>query len=210
MTRTVNKRLLILLAAFVLVCGGMIALRGTFASQVEYTDSNKVELDGKSFNVDLQYWNGTDYVSLFAGNAQPFSDTSLWCPGRSEIVYLRLVSEENFPINAVLSLKVGNNGFDDVISYAVMQQDLLADSAAHPTSWSDYVSRTEGAKVLAGNTTHELLEVTPLTDSQCLALCLHMDESATSQYQNKQLSMNFALRLDADYEPGSDPANITR
>ena len=122
MTRLVNKRLLILLAALVLVCGGMAALSGTFASSVNY-NGPETEVIGDTFNVDLQYWNGKNYVSLLKGNDQPFSDSSLWCPGRSELVYLRLISEEKFPINAYLSLKVENNGFDDKLSYAVLEQD---------------------------------------------------------------------------------------
>ncbi len=205
MTRLVNKRLLILLAALVLVCGGMAALSGTFASSVNY-NGPETELIGDTFNVDLQYWNGKNYVSLLKGNDQPFSDSSLWCPGRSELVYLRLISEEKFPINAYLSLKVENNGFDDKLSYAVLEQDLLSASASHPTSWADFAASAKGTKVLTGNETHQLLSAEPLMTEQYLALCIHMDESATSEYQNKQLSMNFVLRMDADFMPGSEPA----
>lgn len=207
MTKSINKRLLILLAALVLVCGGMAALNGTFAAQVD-TSGSATELIGKAFQADLQYWNGAEYVSLLNGTSQPFTEASKWCPGRSEIVYLKLISNESFPINSTLSLEVDESGFDDTISFAVLPQDLLTDTTAHPTSWAAFASAANGAAVLAEGV-HELMKVEPLMpgeeQAQYLALCMHMDESASSEYQNKQLSMKFTLRLDAEYEPGYDP-----
>ena len=206
MTKSVNKRLVILLTVLVIACGGLFALNGTFAGRVTY-DNEQVVLTGENFNVNLEYLNGGSYVSLFSGNAQPFPENSKWCPGRSEIVYLKLSNAEAFPVDCSLSLKVKDSGFDDVISYAVIAKELVPGSEAHPTSWEDFVSKAaNGAAVLADGT-HQLTERQTLMpgDERFLALCMHMSEEATSQYQNKQMNLQFALRTNANYEPGAIP-----
>ncbi len=208
MAKTISKRLVIVLAALVIACVGLVALNGTFASQVSYS-GEKVELTGETFNVDLQYWDGSEYVSLFSEDAQPFPADSQWCPGRSEIVYLKLSSNESFPVDSTVSLKVNSSGFGEVISYAVISQNLLSDPAAHPTSWEDFVNKSQsGAQVLAVNS-HPLFEVKAIMpgQEQYVALCMHMAENATSQYQNQQLNLQFVLRTNADYEPGAIPGN---
>lgn len=207
MTKSVNKRLLILLAAFVLVLGGMWALRGTFASMVNYS-GNKEELTGNRYAVELQYWNSSDYVSLLGDNAQqPFTDGSAMCPGRSEIAYLQLTNNEKFPIDTILSLDVASSGFDSTISYAVLEGDWV-NNPDHPASWSKFAAQANGSKVLSV-AKHELLKLKPLAagETRCLAVCIHMDESATSAYQNKRMEMKFDLRMNADYEPGVVPVN---
>lgn len=207
MTKSVNKRLLILLAAFVLVLGGMWALRGTFASMVNY-EGGEEKLAGKQYNVALQYWNGSEYVSLLGDNAQqPFTDGSAMCPGRSEIAYLQLTNNEKFPIDTILSLDVASSGFDSTISYAVLEGDWV-NNQEHPASWSEFSDRANGSKVLSV-AKHELqkLEPLPAGETRWLAVCIHMDENATSAYQNKRMEMKFDLRMNANYEPGVDPIN---
>lgn len=207
MTKSVNKRLLILLAAFVLVLGGMWALRGTFASMVNYNDAEQ-KLEGERYNMALQYWNGSEYVSLLGDNAQqPFTDGSAMCPGRSEIAYLRLTNNEEFPIDTTLSLDVTASGFDNTISYAVLEGDWV-NNQERPASWSDFAARANGSKVLSVDK-HELqkLEPLPARETRWLAVCIHMDESATSAYQNQRMEMKFDLRMNANYKPGEDPIN---
>ncbi|MBE5813682.1 MAG: hypothetical protein E7320_00560 [Clostridiales bacterium] len=207
MTKSVNKRLLILLAAFVLVLGGMWALRGTFASQVNYNGPEE-KLIGSRYAVELQYWNGSDYVSLLGDNAQqPFTDGSAMCPGRSEIAYLRVTNNEKFPIDTILSLDVTASGFDSTISYAVLEGDWV-NNPNQPASWSEFATKANGSKVLSV-AKHELLKLEPLAagETRWLAVCIHMDESATSAYQNKRMEMKFDLRMNANYKPDEDPAN---
>lgn len=208
MTKSVNKRLVILLAVLVIACGGLFALNGTFAGQVTYDDEQVVLTDG-NFNVDLEYLSGGSYVSLFSGNAQPFPESSKWCPGRSEIVYLKLSNAEAFPVECSLSLKVKDNGFDDVISYAVITEELVPGSEAHPGSWADFVSRAADSAAVLADGIHQLTDLQLLMpgDKCYIALCMHMSEEATSQYQNKQMNLQFALRTNANYQPGANPGN---
>ena len=206
MKTSLVKRLGILLAALIVLGGGMLALNGTFATQVDYTGEKTVLGNGQEFNVSLEYVKDGEYVSLF-DDAQPFSDSSKWCPGRSEIVYLRLSNKEQFPVKCSLTLNVNENGFDEQLQYAILPGNLLADGAVHPASWSEFVQATEMSAAVLTQGKHQLIEGKTLLnpDVQYLALCIHMNEGADSSYQNKKLSMNFSLRLDADYEPGSEP-----
>lgn len=209
MKTSLVKRLGILLAALVVLGGGILAINGTFASNVNY-NSPKTELDSsQNFNVSLEYLKDGKYVSLF-GDVQPFSDSSKWCPGRSEIVYLKLSNNELFPINCTLALNVNETEFDDQLQYAILPVNLFADAAQHPASWREFVQAAKNnAEVLSQGTHHLINEKTMLNpdenNAQYIALCIHMNEDADSSYQNKKLSMNFSLRLDADFEPGYDP-----
>lgn len=209
MKTSLVKRLGILLAALIVLGGGMLALNGTFATQVDYTGEKTVLGNGQEFNVSLEYFKDGEYVSLF-DVAQPFSDSSKWCPGRSEIVYLRLSNKEQFPVSCSLTLNVKENGFDEQLQYAILPGNLLADGAVHPASWSEFVQATEKNAAVLTQGKHQLIEEKTLLNpgepnDQYLALCIHMNEGADSSYQNKKLSMNFSLLLDANYEPGSEP-----
>ncbi len=206
MSKTVSKKLVLLMVALAILCVGFIALSGTFATQVAYT-GEKTELTDSDFNVGLMYLSGNGYANLLGDGSQAFPDSSLWCPGRSEIIYLKVINNEAFPVDCTLTLNVTSTGFDDVLSYAVFPAQLIPGDEQHPTSWTDFVSRTSGSSVLS-KAAHTLLPTTLLApgDVTYLALCIHMDENASSAYQNKTLNMNFALRTNADYQPGTVPA----
>lgn len=205
MERATAKRFGIILAALIAIVGGILVMRGTFATQVTYS-GNAVELVGDKFDVALEYLNNNSYVSLF-GDTDPFSDASKWCPGRSEIVYLKLSNNEAFPINYTLTLDVTDTQFDDQFQYAVLPKNLFADNTQHPGSWAEFVQATNAQAKTLSMGKHELMpEKTQLLDgdsgAQYIALCIHMNEDTDSSYQNKQLAMHFTLRLDADYKPG--------
>jgi hypothetical protein len=185
----------------------MLAMNGTFATRVEYTGDKTVLDNSKNFAVSLEYIKDGRYVSLF-GDAQPFSASTKWCPGRSEIVYLKMCNNEQFPVNCTLALNVAENGFDEQLQYAILPADLSSGEVQHPASWSEFVQATQKNATVLAQGAHLLMdEKTPLNpgETKCLALCIHMNEGADSSYQNKKLSMDFSLRLDADFEPGVDP-----
>lgn len=207
MSKTISKKLVLLMIALAILCVGFIALSGTFATQVSY-DSEMKELSEKDFYVDLMHLSGDTYTTLLGDGSQAFPDSSFWCPGRSEILYLKVVNNEAFPVDCTLTLDVNNSGFDDVLRYAVINDQLIPGDHSHPTSWTEFVSRTDGAKVLK-EAVHEIMPQTLLAPNSevYLALCIHMDENASSDYQNKTLLMNFALRTNANYQPGDIPAS---
>lgn len=207
---TKKSKKLFLLIALVVLAAGVTALSGTFASTVDYNTEKEDVAENKSYNVDVQYVHSnsssTEYADLLSTTA--FSDSSKWCPGRTEIIYLKLTNKEAFPINCTVDLNVTESEFDSVLSYSVMEDDLLSNNKEnHPTSWADYVEKANQQpkpKVLSKGK-HTLLEKETLigNDPCYLALAIHMDENATNDYENKVMKMNFSLRFDADYAPGT-------
>lgn len=211
MTKKSKKFFLLIVLVILAVTG--LALGGTFATEETLTltgEKNQLE-DGKNFNVSAEFIHSNNgdagYTDLL--NAPAFHDAAKWCPGRTEIIYLRLTNEEAFPVSATVQMHVTETGFDDVLSYAVIEEDLLANNkAAHPTSWDAYAQKAgnENVHVLA-KATHTLMDKVTLIPDQprYLALAIHMDESATSRYEKKDLNMHFSLRYDANYAPGETP-----
>ena len=207
---TKKSKKLFLLIALVVLAVGVTALSGTFASTVDYNTEKEDVAENKSYDVDVQYVHSnsgsTEYADLLSTTA--FSDSSKWCPGRTEIIYLKLTNNEAFPINCTVDLNVTESEFDSVLSYSVMEGDLLYNNKEnHPTSWADYVSKAGNLSTVLSEGKHTLLEKETLVgNTPCyLALAIHMDENATSEYENKTLEMNFILRYDAMYEPGKIP-----
>lgn len=207
---TKKSKKLFLLIALIVLAVGVTALSGTFATGVNYNES-ETKLEGETnFNVDVQYVHSnsgsTEYADLLTTTA--FSDSSKWCPGRTEIIYLKLTNKEAFPINCTVDLNVTESEFDNVLSYSVLKGDLLYNNKEnHPTSWADYVEKAapQKPKVLSVDK-HTLLEkeTLPVGNAPCyLALAIHMDENATNDYENKVMKMNFSLRFDANYKPGT-------
>ena len=200
---TKKSKKLFLLIALIVLAVGVTALSGTFATDVSYTGSGTTLEGETNFNVDVQYVHSnsgsTEYADLLTTTA--FSDSSKWCPGRTEIIYLKLTNKEAFPINCTVDLNVTKSEFDSVLSYSVLKGDLLYNNKEnHPTSWADYVEKANQQLNELSEGKHTLLEkeTLPVGNAPCyLALAIHMDENATSEYENKTLEMNFILRYDA-------------
>ncbi len=207
---TKRSKKLVMLLALALLALGLAALSGTFASTVDYNTEKKNVAENKSYYVDVQYVHSNSGTAEYADllNTTAFSDSSKWCPGRTEIIYLKLTNKEAFPINCTVDLNVTESEFDSVLSYSVMEGDLLYNNKEnHPTSWADYVSKAGNLSTVLSKGKYTLLEEeTLIGNAPCyLALAIHMDENATSEYENKTLKMNFILRYDAMYEPGEIP-----
>lgn len=208
---TKNSKRLCLVIAVAVLAVGIAALSGTFATGVTYDDEKLALTDSNRYNVSVRYIHSNDisagYKDIFsAGN---FTGASKWCPGRTEIIYLKLQNNEAFPVNCTVSLNVQETAFDDTLRYAVLSRDLLTDRQnQHPANWAEYVQQADPAAVLTEGA-HILWEKQPLPidgTEQYLALAIHMDENATNEYENKTMKMNFILRFDANYEPGAAPA----
>ncbi len=206
---TKKSKKLFLLIALVVLAVGVTAMSGTFATGVSYTGSETTLEGENAFDVDVQYIHSnsgaTEYADLLSTTA--FSDSSKWCPGRTEIIYLKLTNNEAFPINCTVDLNVTESAFDNVLSYSVLKDDLLSNNKAnHPASWADYVEKANQQPKVLSKGKHTLLEkeTLPVGNPPCyLALAIHMDENATNDYENKVMKMNFSLRFDANYAPGT-------
>lgn len=205
---TKRSKKLVMLLALALLALGLAALSGTFASTVDYNTEKEDVAENKSYDVGVQYVHSNSGTAEYADllNATAFSDSSKWCPGRTEIIYLKLANNEAFPINCTIELNVTESEFDSVLSYSVMEGDLLYNNKEnHPTSWADYVEKANQQPKVLSKGKHTLLDKkTLIGNAPCyLALAIHMDENATNDYENKVMKMNFSLRFDANYEPGT-------
>jgi len=211
MLQTKYIKLRILLLTLALVCIGILVLNGTFATAVDKTTTQQQPPleEGQDYNVDLLYASvpnaaDTSKVSLLGSNgASVFTSNMLWCPGKTEIAYLTLKNNEQFPVEVTLSLNVTSNGFDNQFSYAILQENK-----EQPTSWTDFVNKSISGKTTLTAGSHELKTITLVTgESAPLTLAIHMEEDTSSEYEQKSLAFVFNLRTDANYEPGENTSS---
>ena len=210
MLKARSSRSVFLSSAILVLALGVMLIGGTFAWGVNYAENDQAEeLTGnQGYHVDLQYrMKDSEYASLIGTNAAAFTSDMLWCPGKTEIVYLKLKNEEAFPVDCTLSLYVTNTGFDNTLTYAVIEE-LTPSSEDHPKNWSEFKDMANGDTVLSqGN--HTLFTRQPLAPSSGeydLALAIHMAEDASSDYQRAEMYFNFKLQVEANFGPGATPA----
>lgn len=219
MTNAGNKKLLALLVTLVLLAAGLIAMGSTFAGQVNYDDDMVVLNTNKNvmtYKVDIECYDpsatGNDpYVLSLMTNADVFTGNNVyWCPGKTEIVYLRITNNEKFPIDCSLDMNVEESGFDNVLSYAVIPEDLKTGTVTHPANWREFMgaATVNGTLTVGSEDKNLLFENAPIEAGgvRYYAVAMHMDEKATSEYQGKTLEMTFDFRVNANYETGDTPS----
>lgn len=199
-----NKKLLALLVTLALLAMGLFAMGSTFAGQVNRNDTPEQKLsDTQDFRITVDYYADGSYSKPLLVGSPVFTRDVLWCPNKTEIVYLKIASNEAFPVESTLSMEVGNSSLNDVMEYVILP-GLTPTSDKLPQSWQDLkdaaVDLTAGSQPIFTNLA--LNDDTPVF----YAVALHMNENASSDYQNKALNLTFKLRTDANYEPGATPA----
>ena len=238
MMKARKRRPVFLSAVILAVLLGSVIIGSTFAytwqDSVSYT-KNAESIGTLDYAVDLKYAKtrgvaDNSYASLLAANTAAFNDSMLWCPGRTELVYLQLTNNELFAVDCSLKLNVTNSEFDDVLTYAVEDvltyaviDDLKSTSNEHPSSWGNFYANagvkgvlTEGEHALRSvpvsaesNDKTDKIRLSP-NESHFLTLAIHMNEEAPSDYEGKKLEFSFDLHVDANYKPGVDPAKLNR
>jgi len=211
MFKAKRRKPVFLSAAVLAILLGSVLIGSTFASGVDYENTHRQPPLGENENykVALEYHDGSSgYVSM--QSAAALTKDTLWCPGRTEVLYIRLTNTEEFPTSCTLTLNVKDSGFGDTLTYAVIEGDLLEKSAEYrPKSWSDFLSKARGGKdeVLSVGA-HTLLEraaLDPKAGTRHLAIAIHMDENARSDYASQTMNLDFVLHVDANYKPGETP-----
>jgi len=199
MARSSHIKIGVLVLALSMVCAGVILLGNTFATKVNKTDHQViVDENNKTmkYDIDLLYVKDTTSTSLLTSNAAVFTENMLWCPGKTEVVHLQLVNNEKFPVEYRLFLDVTESEFESTLTYAILADDH------DPTSWTDFVNHSNGKRTLSKE--RHLLTPTELTlaskGTYNLTFAIHMEESATSEYRNKQLEFVFDIEIDADQD----------
>ena len=211
-----RKPLLPLLILAIILCGAM-ALGSTFATGVNKSGSRDdlyLANNQLDYSVTLAYNKGTGnyYESLLSSS--PFADV-VWCPGYTDIVYLKLTNQEKFPVTCELDIVVDESSFGDQMSYAVIY-GLQPGMENHPSNWADFRSKANIVDTLIKKSpqkastykiTKEVLVAPGDSSSRYYALAIHMDEKASNTYQGQSMKLSFNLRVNADFEHGATPSN---
>ena len=199
-----NKKLLAVLLALTLLACSVMALGSTLASQVDQTKGTGESVDG-SYDVSVTYCDtGVEYSKIFLTETA-FTKNVPWCPGYTKVIYLKVENNESFPMECTLDFEVVQNGFDNMMTYAViaLNSDPMVSDALRPSSWTNFLTAASGEKSLQTSNPHYIFnEVSFLaSDTRYYAIAFHMSENTTNAYQNKQLEMKFNFRVDSLYKP---------
>ena len=95
MTKTNSKKAL-LSSAFALVLSVAMLIATTFAWFTDTASTAVNKIQSGNLKVGFQYWNGEKYVD--AKDATLFSEETLWEPGHTEVVYLKVINQGNLAL----------------------------------------------------------------------------------------------------------------
>ena len=95
MTKANNKKAL-LSSAFALVLSVAMLIGTTFAWFTDTASTAVNKIQSGNLKVGFQYWNGEKYVD--AKDATLFSEETLWEPGHTEVVYLKVINQGNLAL----------------------------------------------------------------------------------------------------------------
>ena len=95
MTKANNKKAL-LSSTFALVLSVAMLIGTTFAWFTDTASTAVNKIQSGNLKVGFQYWNGEKYVD--AKDATLFSEETLWEPGHTEVVYLKVINQGNLAL----------------------------------------------------------------------------------------------------------------
>ena len=90
-----TKRALLTSALAILMCAAML-IGTTFAWFTDTASTGVNKIQAGNLKVGFQYWNGEKYVD--AKDATLFSEDTLWEPGHTEVVYLKVINQGNLAL----------------------------------------------------------------------------------------------------------------
>jgi len=233
--RTGRKKTVFIMAALIVLAAGVALVGNTLADGV--TKSTDAENANGNYNVEFTYKNQEDnYVSVpvsvpadASKQGEPdVTEGMFWCPGRTEIIYLKLDNKELFDTMATVSVDVYGAGFGETLTYAVVH----GNTPAHPGTWKEFQARAKeleaaGTLPLTGtlkagaeeNPNNYKLLADRLLDNEAsdqatandyyVAFAIHMDENASNAYQGNTMKLDLKLQIDANFKPGADPTTAT-
>ena len=99
-----TKRALLMSVLSMFLCFTML-VGTTFAWFTDTVESGKNQIVAGNLDVELDYWNGTDYVTV-EDATDLFDPNALWEPGHAEVAYLRIANKGNLAFKYRLALSV--------------------------------------------------------------------------------------------------------
>ena len=98
--KNTTKRALVTGTLAILACIAML-IGTTFAWFTDTASTAVNKIGSGNLKVGFQYWNGTEYVD--ASDVSLFSENTLWEPGHTEIVYLKVINKGDLALKYKLS-----------------------------------------------------------------------------------------------------------
>ena len=95
MTKT-NSKIALRSSAFALVLSVAMLIGTTYAWFTDTASTAVNKIQSGNLKVGFQYWNGEKYVD--AKDATLFSEETLWEPGHTEVVYLKVINQGNLAL----------------------------------------------------------------------------------------------------------------
>lgn len=147
-----TKRALVLSAFAILMCVTML-IGTTFAWFTDTASTGVNKIQAGNLKVGFQYWNGTEYVD--AKDVSLFSENTLWEPGHTEVVYLKVINQGSLALKYCLNTintwewKTAKNSDGDTI----LLSDYLQIGIAEGKNAAEgvYATREEAVAAAASN-----------------------------------------------------------
>ena len=98
--KNTTKRALVTGTLAILACIAML-IGTTFAWFTDTASTAVNKIVSGNLKVGFQYWNGMEYVD--ASDVSLFSENTLWEPGHTEIVYLKVINKGDLALKYKLS-----------------------------------------------------------------------------------------------------------
>ena len=92
----INSKKALLSSAFALVLSVAMLIGTTYAWFTDTASTAVNKIQSGNLKVGFQYWNGEKYVD--AKDATLFSEETLWEPGHTEVVYLKVINQGNLAL----------------------------------------------------------------------------------------------------------------
>ena len=201
-----TPRLMLLLLAAALLVTGALAFGGTFAIE------EKLELTGEETKLDDTVAFDVSVMQVYPDGAKPLMVNGAvnawqvdWCPNRSEIVYLQLQNNEDFPVEMTLTMDVNALNHSDMFAYAAVPG--ITESTNPCNNWEDFAAKAAHTGNLVNDASLYVLQkvtVWPNSIYDC-ALGLHMNKEATApdpEDKEPLMSLGFTFTVNAN-EPGT-------
>ena len=158
MMQTGRKKTVFILAALIVLALGVALVGNTLATGIN-RNSQADELKGQAgvYNVDISYLAADKhYVSLNVQDGASFSKDMFWCPGRTEIVYLKITNYEKFivecsPILSVSKDSTQTANLGDVLTYAVIHNLKTPADLQDYSNWDQFLNAANDPNGIGGS-----------------------------------------------------------
>lgn len=199
-----TKRSLVMSILVLVLCCSML-IGGTFAWFTDSASTSNNKIQAGTLDVDLLMANpGTGTYASIAGvdaaifganslTAQNDPTATLWEPGKTQIVYLAVDNKEsNLDLKYVVQLDVVDGGLVGALEYAIIDGAKYGEITA--ASWAELKATAQAGDVAAGTVFAAPNGAIKADEGmEYFALAIHMKESAGSEYQGKNITIDVTV-----------------